>query len=100
MFSADGLISSNGGKIVDELVVQVVDHAAHQALHVQKIHQQAGGIELLALDRDPDAVVVAMHVLALALVIAQGVTGGESLFHGNFKHRKISPRRSSSVVKP
>jgi hypothetical protein len=30
-----------------------------------------------------------MHILGLAMIIAQGVTGGEGLFHGNFKHCSI-----------
>ena len=74
-------------------MVQIFDRAAHQPLDIHEIHQQPGRIQLLARDRHPHLIVVAMHVLALALVIAQRVSGREALFHGNFKHRKTSPRR-------
>ena len=59
-------------------------------------------VELLAFDRKLDAVVVAVHVLALALISAQGVSGGEGFFHGNFEHgcTSIIVRARASAAVP
>ena len=43
-------------------------------------------IQFLAFHRQLHAIVVAVHVFALAVIVAQGVSGRERLFHGNFKH--------------
>ena len=43
-------------------------------------------VELGALQRHLAAVVVPVHVLALAVIIAQGVAGGKRLFNRHFKH--------------
>ena len=48
-------------------------------------------IQLLAAHHHLHPVIVPMHVLALAFVMAQRVTRGECVFYGNFKHRKNSP---------
>src|SRR5271154_2616956 len=46
------------GQIVDETMVQISDRASDQAVHFQKIHQQAGGVELSALHGYSYAIVV------------------------------------------
>src|SRR5260370_23331958 len=80
-------------EIVHEAVIQVVDDLLHHALQLDEIYQQPYGIELLALHRHLDAIVVPMHVLALAAIIAERVSCREGLFHSDFKHQKTSPRR-------
>src|ERR1039457_6951764 len=73
-------------EVVQVLVIQPVHYRLHQLLHRHKIHQQPDGIQLRTAERQLHPVVVAMHVFAFAFVIPQRVSGGEGLFHGNFKH--------------
>src|SRR5438309_3342597 len=81
------------GDVVQELMIQAADDGANQLLDVPEIDQQADGIQLLAFHRHLHPVVVAVHIFALAAIVAQGMSRRECLFHGNFKHRKTSPRR-------
>ena len=67
-------------------MVHAVEHGVHHALHFHEIHQQADGIEPVALQRDLAAVIMAVYVLALPTIIPQRVPGGEGLFDGHFKH--------------
>src|ERR1700676_2517181 len=53
---------------------------------MREIVKQTDRIELWAFERDPQFVVVAVHIFALALVSAQGVPGRKSLVNGNLKH--------------
>ena len=53
---------------------------------MREVEKQADGIELLALDVHAHAIVVAVRILALALVAAQGVSGRKCLFHADLKH--------------
>src|SRR5580692_9542996 len=66
-------------KIVDETVIEIIDHRMNQLLHFDEIHKQADSIKLCAFHRQLDAVIVAVHVFTLAAITAQGVSGGESL---------------------
>ncbi len=75
-----------GLEVVDHLVVEAVDDGAHDLLEEFEIKQEAGVIKIGANEGDEDFVVVAMRVLALALVVAEIVAGGEAGFHGDFKH--------------
>src|SRR5712692_6998689 len=84
-----GIQLVEGRDIVHELVVQLVDDGLHQPFHCDEIAQQAGGIELGAAQGDADFVVVAVHILTLAPVPAQGVPGREAPLYGNLKHRPI-----------
>jgi hypothetical protein len=67
-------------------VVEGVDDRAEEGLEELEVEQQSGLVELLADKSDEHAVVVAVRVLALALVVAQVVAGGETGFYGDFKH--------------
>jgi hypothetical protein len=51
-------------------------------LYVQEVHQHAGVVQPIALNRHLHLEIVAVYVLARALVIAQGVAGRKSLFYG------------------
>ena len=73
-------------ELVEPLVVQAVENGVDHALHFHKIHQQPDGIQLVALQGDLAAVIVAVHVLALPVIVSQGVAGGECLFDRHFKH--------------
>ncbi len=44
---------------------------------MDEIEKQADGIELRALNGEPDFVIVAVRIFALAFVSAQGVAGGK-----------------------
>ena len=50
-------------------------------------------VEFGAPQGDADAVVVAMRIFALALVVAQVVTGGKGVLHGYFKHESPNGMR-------
>jgi hypothetical protein len=54
-------------QIVQPLVIQRSTTGVHQLLHLHEIHQQPDGIQFRDPPRHLAAVVVAMHVLALAL---------------------------------
>ena len=51
--------------------------------------QETSLVEFRAPQRDEDAVVVAMRILALATVVAEVVAGREAGFYGYFKHRLL-----------
>ena len=67
-------------------MVEAIHNAVDELFHFHEIDQQADRVKLGAFNRQLHAVVVAVHVLAFAAVTAQGMSGGEGLFHGNFKH--------------
>jgi len=67
-------------------VVDALDDRTQQILEQLEVQQQAGGVQLRPGQGDADLVVMAMRVLALALVVAEVVSGGETCLHGNFKH--------------
>ena len=79
MFSAEGFMLVNGSTVVDELMIQMLDHLAHHTLQLDEIHQQSDAVQLLAFHGDLDAVVVAVHVFALPLYFAKRMAGGECL---------------------
>src|ERR1039458_47663 len=56
------------------------------AFDIRTIEQQAGLVEFSARQGHTNLVIVAVRVLALALVIAQVVSGGECVFDSNFVH--------------
>ena len=76
------------GKIVDEAVIEIVDHLVHKALNMDEIDQQSVGIQFFSLYGNPYPVIMAMNVFALAVVITQGVPGRERLLHRNLKHER------------
>ena len=79
-----------GLEVVDHLVVEVVDDGLQQILQQLEVEQQAGLVEFGAGQRDQHTVVVAVGILALAVIVAQVVAGGEAGFYGDFKHAYAS----------
>ncbi len=67
-------------------MIKAVNHLSQVAAQFDEVIEQAGRVKLLALQHHANLVVVPVHVLALAPVIAQRVSGGKSLFDSNFKH--------------
>src|ERR1700722_838406 len=78
-------------EVVDHLVVEVFDDGAHDLLEQLEVEEQAGFVEVSALEGDEDLVVVAVRVLALATIVAEVVAGGEAGFYGYFKHGVENP---------
>jgi hypothetical protein len=80
-----------GLEVVDHLVVEIIDDGAKDLLEQLEVEEEAGLVELVTDERDEDFVVVAMRVLALALIVAEVVAGGESRFYGDFVHAFFDP---------
>src|ERR1019366_3336078 len=72
--------------IVQKLVIHAAHHVSNRPLQVREIVKQADRIELRPFKRDSDLVIVAVHVLALPLVSAQGVPRGKTLVNADLKH--------------
>src|ERR1035437_3424159 len=81
-----GVENNEGLEVVEHLVVNALDDRAQQMLEQLEVQQQAGRVQLRPGQGDADLVVVAVRVLALALVVAEVVSGGETCLHGDFKH--------------
>jgi hypothetical protein len=79
-------------------VVEVVDDRAHDLLEELEVEEQAGFVEVFALEGNEDLVVVAVRILALATVVAEVVAGGEAGFYGYFKHDSGIPSIAASVI--
>src|SRR5260370_40856406 len=62
----------------------------HHLLELREVHQKPDRIELRPFQRHAHPIIVAMDVLALAPVPAQGVPCRKSLFHTDLKH--FSPK--------
>ena len=54
---------------------------------MREIVEQADGIEAGSFQHDSHFVIVAVHILALSLVAAQGMPRGKSLVNADLKHR-------------
>ena len=67
-------------------MVDVADEIPQDPLELREIKEQAYRIKLFALKFNTHAIVMAVRVLALALVSAQGVSGRKCLFHADLKH--------------
>src|SRR5580704_19760484 len=93
-----GVERGEGLEVVNHLVVEVVDDGAHDLLEEFEIEEQAGFIEVFALQGDEDLVVVAVRILALATVVAEVVAGGEAGFYGYFEHDSGIPSVTASVI--
>jgi hypothetical protein len=84
-----GVQHREGLQVVEHPVVDAVDHRAQHLLEQLEVQQQAGFVQFGPGQRDADLVVVPVRVLALALVIAKVVSGGETCLHGDFIHRRL-----------
>jgi hypothetical protein len=60
-----------GRKLVDVLVIEVVDDALGRFLELAKIDEEADVVESLAADVDLDLIIVAVRVLTLAAIAAE-----------------------------
>ena len=67
-------------------MVDIANEVPQDPFEVREIKKQTYGIELLALNIHTHAVVVAVRILALAFISAQGVPGRKCLFYADFKH--------------
>src|SRR5260370_881403 len=85
-----------GFQIVHELVVKPAHDLADHVLEPCEIHQKPDRIELRSFERYTHAIIMAMNVLALAPVAAQGMSCGKGLFHADLKH--ISPKLRCPLV--
>lgn len=84
-----GIDRGEVGEIVEELMVKGGDHGAQLGLDGREVLEQADGIEVIAAQMNADAIIVAVRVLALAAVTAQGMAGGKGFFHADLEHRNI-----------
>src|SRR5260370_15146114 len=85
-------------EIVHELVVEPAHDLANRLLELCEIHQESGRVELWPFERHTHAIIMAMHVLTLAAVTAQGVPRRKSLFYADLKH--FSPNRPGRLSRP
>jgi anaerobic magnesium-protoporphyrin IX monomethyl ester cyclase len=72
--------------VIEHLVVEPLDHMLHDVAQVFEIEQQSSFVEFSAGERDTNLVVVPVRVFALALVVAQVMSGCERIFNSNFEH--------------
>jgi len=73
-------------EIVQIDVVESLHHLGKQDPHVAEIHEHAEVVQFAAFENHLDAPVVAMDPLALALVAAQPMRGGEFILNPQFIH--------------
>src|SRR5438270_3027132 len=73
-------------------MIQTFDHVLHYLPEIFEIEQQACLVEFGARESDPNLVVMAVRVFALAFVIAQVMACRKCVFHRDFEH---VPRRSA-----
>ena len=70
-------------------MVDALDNRAKHLLEQLEVEQQAGLVQRGPGQGNADLVVVPVRVLALALVVAEVVAGGETGLHGDFIHRRL-----------
>ena len=58
----------------------------HDFFQILEIEQQPGFVEFRPGQGHPDLVIMSVRVLALAFVVAQVVSCGKRIFHGDFEH--------------
>src|ERR1700675_2884940 len=75
-----------GFEIVYKLVVEPAHDLADHLLEPCEVHQKPDRIQLRPFERHAHAIVVSVHVLALASVTAQGMSCRKSLFYADLKH--------------
>src|SRR5260370_1629468 len=73
-------------EIVHELMVEPPHDLADHLLEPREVHQEPDRIQLRPFERHAHAIIVSVHILALASVSAQGVTCRKSLFYADLKH--------------
>ncbi len=60
----------NGGLIVQVFMVHAIDHSMQDFFQMYEIEKQSDGIQLWALHRQPNLIIVAVRIFALAFVSA------------------------------
>lgn len=73
-------------EIVDELMIEILTGLAKPFLEVSEVMQQSVLVKIRALHTNLYAIVVAMHILTLPVVIAEGMPGSECVFYKYLKH--------------
>src|SRR5258708_6152365 len=63
---------------------------ANHMLELREVHQKPGRVELRPFKGHANAVIMTVHVLALASVSAQGMSCRKGLFYADLKH--VSPK--------
>src|ERR1039458_1895740 len=76
--------------VVDHLVIEPIDNVLHHFAKVFEIEQETSLVQFSSGQRDPDLVVMAVRILALALVVAQIMSRGKSIVNRNFEHVPLS----------
>src|SRR5216683_4238413 len=79
-----------GFEVVHELMVEPADDLANHMLELREVHQKPGRVELRPFKGHANAIIMTMHVLALASVAAQGMSCRKGLFYADLKH--VSPK--------
>ena len=77
-----------GSLVIQELVIDIANEIPQNPLEVREIKEQAYRIKLLAFKFNTHAIVMTVRILTLALVPAQGVSGGKRLFYADLKHNR------------
>jgi hypothetical protein len=70
-------------------MVDIANEVPQDPYEVHENKKQTYGIKLLALNIHTHAVIVAVRILALAFIPAQGVPGRKCLFYTDFKHLRF-----------
>src|ERR1035441_1858233 len=83
-----GIQDREGLQVVEHLVVDAVDDRTQHLVEQLEIEQEASLVQRGPGQGDADLIVMPVRVLALALVVAQIVAGGETGLHGDFIHRR------------
>ncbi len=75
-----------GRHLIEKLVIEGLNHALDDFFQMDKIIEEADGIEAGASESDTDAVIVAVSVLAFTLVAAERVSRAEGFVDADFVH--------------
>src|SRR5258708_35196412 len=79
-----------GFEVVHGLMVEPADDLANHMLELREVHQKPDRIELRPFEGHAHAIIMSVHVLALASVSAQGMSCRKGLFYADLKH--VSPK--------
>src|SRR5258708_32318566 len=77
-------------------MVQLAIDRADQLLESREVHQKPDRIELRSFERHAHAIIVAVQILALTPVTAQGISCRKSLFYADLKH--VSPKIAAPLA--
>src|ERR1700733_2213435 len=77
-------------------MIHAEGHIANHLLQMGEIIEQANRIKLWPLERDAHLVIMAVHVLALPFVSAQGMARGKSLIYADLERHYFCRARTWS----